>query len=397
MPFYFSVYSTLLLIGFLQGLVYGGLLIRRGLREERLSDLLLAALLILVGLHIAQYMLGFAGWYDSRDGYSSFMFYFPFHHLFIVAPVIYFYVRSLINTEFRLGREHWWHFIPGLIYFGLYVFSFVADIVVSYWIQGNSLPEHFGTQGAWSAWRQGAVDVELTYLSKLSFLIYSVLTIMVYRQYKKHIYNQYSDTERIEFNWLRIILYIIVATLLFDLVWTILGEFVESSYTFGWAKRFAFAIMIYLLSILGYSHTQSLPQQLAFNPEKDKEEGDEFDKNDFPELAAHKSRLVDLMNTEKPYLNSNITLKDLAQQVGVNTSVLSKVINTGYQQNFNEFINAQRVNAVKEKLADKSYEHLTLTAIAFECGFNSKATFNRAFKKFAGLSPREFVAKIKAA
>jgi len=66
------------------------------------------------------------------------------------------------------------------------------------------------------------------------------------------------------------------------------------------------------------------------------------------------------------------------------------VINTMEQRNFFDFINYFRIEAVKQKITSKRYEHFTLPGIAFECGFNSKAAFNRAFKKITGVTPTEF-------
>ena len=94
------------------------------------------------------------------------------------------------------------------------------------------------------------------------------------------------------------------------------------------------------------------------------------------------------MREERPYLEPTITLTDLTRSIGVNTTVLFYAINKGFDKNFNDLINEYRINEVKSKLRKTDDE--TLLGIAFDCGFNSKATFNRAFKKFTGVSPEEF-------
>ena len=98
------------------------------------------------------------------------------------------------------------------------------------------------------------------------------------------------------------------------------------------------------------------------------------------------------MRKEKPYLDPELTLRDLARILGMNTTHLSQTINKGFGKNFNDFINEYRIEMVKKKLLSGERSNATLLELAFESGFNSKATFNRSFKKFTGKSPREFAA-----
>jgi AraC-like DNA-binding protein len=72
---------------------------------------------------------------------------------------------------------------------------------------------------------------------------------------------------------------------------------------------------------------------------------------------------------------------------------LSYVINTGFQKNFNDFVNAYRVADFQKKVNDPKLSHYTLLALAYECGFNSKSTFNRAVKKATGQLPSTFSTK----
>lgn len=91
------------------------------------------------------------------------------------------------------------------------------------------------------------------------------------------------------------------------------------------------------------------------------------------------------------FLNPKITLQQTADTLGTNTSNLSKLINLDYGLNFNDFVNKIRVEAVMDKIAEGEHQRLTLTAIAESCGFSSKSTFNRAFKKVTGMSPSAYV------
>ena len=100
------------------------------------------------------------------------------------------------------------------------------------------------------------------------------------------------------------------------------------------------------------------------------------------------------MQTARPYLNPELTLGELAGQLRTNTSLLSRVINTCFGQNFNDYINAHRIAEAECKLQDPRYQHYTLLAVALESGFNSKSTFNRVFKKLKAATPSEVAARL---
>jgi AraC-like DNA-binding protein len=90
-------------------------------------------------------------------------------------------------------------------------------------------------------------------------------------------------------------------------------------------------------------------------------------------------------------------LKQLAEKINCQPHHLSQVINQLFGKNFYDFINTFRVEEVKERIKDENYRHLTLLAIAFDCGFNSKATFNSVFKKFSGISPSVYKKELTSA
>jgi AraC-like DNA-binding protein len=110
------------------------------------------------------------------------------------------------------------------------------------------------------------------------------------------------------------------------------------------------------------------------------------------DLDNWKLKIETLLKTEI-YLNAELSLKLMADELQTNSSVLSKIINEGYGLNFNDFINQYRIQAVIKSIDSGKHIKHTFQGIAEDCGFSSKATFNRAFKKQMGISPSEYIAR----
>ena len=151
------------------------------------------------------------------------------------------------------------------------------------------------------------------------------------------------------------------------------------------------AIVVLFVGIKGYFTDTTKLNKISFsfspNPESIpsiKENDNHFSNDDVTKIASY-------MKTEKPYLNPDLNLSDLANSLDMNRAQLSQIINSGFQKNFNDFINEYRVNTFKEKLNLGEHEQLSLLGVAYDSGFNSKATFNRVFKKITQTSPSEYL------
>tara|TARA_B100000809_G_scaffold95005_1_gene93663 strand:+ start:20997 stop:22781 length:1785 start_codon:yes stop_codon:yes gene_type:complete len=99
-------------------------------------------------------------------------------------------------------------------------------------------------------------------------------------------------------------------------------------------------------------------------------------------------KLVKLMLDEKPFLDSSIGLKKLSEKLHESANHVSQVINEKHDINFFDFINSHRIDEMARLVKNPSNNNLTLLALAYESGFNSKTTFNTAFKKLKGKSPK---------
>ena len=252
-------------------------------------------------------------------------------------------------------------------------------------------------------------------MQKISIIIYLVASIRYYRKYKQYVYLETSFVEMASLRWLRNFLIafavLTVLPLLLEIASLLPALQAINQYITSWYYFLAFAVVVYYIAINGYSAVNIPLHRLRFQPqlllqyyhspkllagaavtEDAAFEVVEEKKEDIV-LATWKQKVKSLVEDEKLYEEPELTLSSLAKKMSTNTSVLSRVINQGFNASFNDFINEYRINAVKEKLQSGEQKIQTLLGIAYDCGFNSKATFNRAFKKTTGLSPKEWLQK----
>ncbi len=408
MRFEFGFYSSLLLIFFVHGIVYAVLLFRKGIKNESASDKWLALFLLLCVLYIAPWMLGFGGWYDNQP-YRDILFYTPMQHLFFMGPVIFFYVQSLLNPSFKFGKKEWLHLLPGILYLLYSLVIIVTDKIIlkKYYFLADGMDRDF------DGWYQKS--------GLISMVLYFIISLRYYKLYKKLMVQVISYADTVLFKWVKNFLFAFLLMQLLQVVFYIFSFIFPAldSYIGSWWFFFSFAVIFYYIAITGYSNSieTKVPFKLNlitykpslllqnFYPKNNTatfiedaeiieiENGETEKKPDIDLLDEWKSKISVLLESEKIYEDPELSLTQVAKQLKTNPSLLSKIINQGFQLNFNDFINNYRITAVKEKLQAGEQKTQTLLGIAYDCGFNSKATFNRAFKKATGASPKEWLKK----
>ncbi len=102
-------------------------------------------------------------------------------------------------------------------------------------------------------------------------------------------------------------------------------------------------------------------------------------------------RLTSYFEKEKPYLNPDLKLKDIADHLKTNTRYLSQVVNHQTNKNILYFINAYRINEAKSRIVSPSYSNLTTFGVSQICGFKNKSTFYKVFREFTGMTPKEYI------
>ncbi len=377
----FDIYSSPLVILLLQGLIFAFLILNKYLKRNYLPDLLLAIFLLLFSYERIHYTIGFMSWYDSYPNTKINYYLFPL--TLAIGPLLYFYVRSITNGKFKFTKKDVWHFVPFIAYL---LYRFILLLL-------DMSQEGFAeTQNGkfMSSIELSVVNPLLIVASSFHMLIYMAFTLQLYWFYRKKIKQFYSNTYKLELNWVRNFLVLYAALFVYDVFQNITDSFVvELHWTQKWWFHFLSSGAILYFGIKGFFTKTDKLQDIDFNfslsEEAEQEEVEAL--IDFPEIQLIKS----YMESEKPHLRPDLNLKDLSRALNLTSIQLSEIINKGFGMNFNDFVNTYRIDEMKAAFKEGRHKQLSLVGIAYDCGFNSKATFNRVFKKLTGTSPSDYI------
>lgn len=229
--------------------------------------------------------------------------------------------------------------------------------------------------------------------------LFIVLAIGLFHRYKKFLQTNFSNIDKLSFNWMRFLAFGLIILLSGALILVLLYEL----FSFPLSLYGIFAVIVLLFvnvlgfrgikhstifnqTIIPYNHAQ--PEELPTTTKEDTSYANYGLKQD--DAVALSGKLKTYMETEQPYINMDLTLKDLASALDTYPHYITQVLNTVFNQNFYDFINTYRVEEVQRRLHDPQFKNLTILAVAYDCGFNSKSSFNRIFKQKTGLTPSEY-------
>lgn len=402
MPFNFYYKSVFLLFFFIQGLVFTFLILKKGMTHRNSAAKYLSLFVFMGSLYLCPWMLGHENWY-ANDGYREFLFFVPFHQVLLMGPVIFFYTKSLLSPDFKISKQELLHFVPGLLYLLYSLIVFVTDqlILDEYYFYAD------GRDKDLSPWYQ---------ISGLaSMILYTILSIRYYYAYQHRIFQELSYADTVLFQWIKrfliVLLIILSLRILFMILYPEWGSFGQK-----WWYYLIFAFLLYYIALSGYSylieavsHAQVQNfgnRKLTPHPLEPREAPsiqmrEEKKEAKIDDIAAHaqleiwKPKVLKLLVEDQVFQNPTLTLHDLATSLDTTSKHASYIINQGFEKNFNDFINHYRVEAVKQQFEEGAYLRYTVLSIALNCGFNSKTTFNRVFKRITSLTPQQYLNQLK--
>jgi AraC-like DNA-binding protein len=358
----FSLIQILLFLGAAQGFFLAFILVstRQGNKK---ANRLLASILFIFCLNIVIHTI-------SHRPYS---FSVPHHEViitlifFLFGPLFFLYTNYLTAQRNQQKGQTYAHFIPFL------VCLFLTIPFYSVSLDQEKLP----------------VILEiLAYLVVFHVMFYMGWTVKILIRHSRKIRESFSSLDKINLNWLRFL------TIIFTLTWLAAIYFdsqIKSSHDWDYVWLLV-SVLMYLIGYFGLRQPEVFSGVVESDFSLSKEEKKKYKKSALSDDAAeiYLDKLLKYMQDHKPYLNSNITLPELAQHISISIHHLSQVINDRLQQNFFEFINKYRVQEAKNLLTDPGKKYLTIAAIGYESGFNSNSSFNAVFKKYTGQTPSQY-------
>ena len=355
------------LLGLVQGLLLGTLILFSH-RQWR-PTLLLGLFILTLAIRILPFLL-------TRTEFGNFHLetrWVPLYFFYTSLPLLYLYTLQLADG-FRWRRD-WVHLLPGVLEVVLFTGLYLADRFVA----GDLFSPVLGER----------IFVVYVSLAALPAAVYTYLIFRWLNRTRNTLLHYYSDLTGKDLRWIKIlVIYLFLMGLTYLLLRTLPLEIDRDAVIlFGAIGN---TLGIYYATINGYRQMALLPPPRPVarpQPLPPLEPEDSTVETDQPLLYA---RVEKYMQAHRPYLDPQLTISDLSAALGTSERTLSRTINGGSDLHFNGYVNRYRIECAQEFLRNPQYDHFTMEGIATEAGFNNKATFYRAFKKYSKLSPATF-------
>ncbi len=375
----FNTHDLVLLITIYQCLLFSFFLLtlKKGKKQ---SNILLALFLLSHAAIPMDILVSFgAAFRQFAIQLSPNLFHFFKNAYWLEAPLLLFYIRSLIYKDFTLRKVDFIYFLPFCVSFMDYLVNWVFEdnlvklnILNSYQVAQDSLFQR------------------MSYLFREAFRLFcGILCFTELTNYRKQIKNELADIEDVDLTWLKILtigfLVIFADAVLTSLA--IISSFELHVYIdFEFLGLFANYTTLFLISFLiffslGYSNVfKGIETEPEPTPQPEES----------PIDPVQVDTVERYMEEQKPYLNHLLSLDNLSNQLKMSPRNLSQLINRHFKKNFFEFINGYRISESKALLLDEKNRKVTMLDIMDKAGFNSKATFNTLFKKQVGMTPTQY-------
>lgn len=354
-------------------------------RGKRISNILLGIFFLSLCLNFTDGILILNNAYVNHPSFA----FIGNNFSLLFGPLLFLYVKSVIYKDFKLKPFMLLHIIPFLV---LLIFS-----VLTYHLQSGEMKLFILS----SVGKQEIPAVVYLIGSSLyiQFYAYCFASLKMITNFRISMKNQFSELNKINLDWLHstVVFFMIVIGI------GMLNSFIPITPLTQYFSVTLFLIIVALFLFINRVLFKALRQPEIFEgirEEKEDSLGLQFETVKTVKYASSslseiekdkvKTSVLDYMEKEKPFLEPQLTLEELADMLKLKPKILSQVINECLNQNFFDFINRYRIEEAKKLLINSEDKKITVLEVLYKVGFNSKSSFNTLFKKYTGVTPSEF-------
>ena len=384
--------ATIITIGIIQAFFFAVLALTK--KKKEVPDYILAILFLIICYQLGVNYITVTP--ELREKYVHFVGTAGPASL-LYGPLLFFFIKNYISENQKFKLKYLLHFVP-----------FILDHLYGYLTFYLQTKQEKLEDIAEIISGQPDADLAVSLLVRsIHPIIYCLWSISVLKVHRKNIKKLFSFTsEKLTLDWLW---YLTWSMLVVGFSAFVLNLIIVFGDVADWVslRMIIFVIAAFWVFFLGYYSVRKTPFYRSYHvagfdtlefdnisKQTEKYEKTKLKEEDIPGL---KKKLLEYMEKEIPYLNKNLTIGELSESIGVPTYQISQLINDQLGKSFFEFVNSYRVEEVKQRFFDPQFSNLTLLGIAMECGFNSKASFNRIFKQLTNQTPTEYIKTNKAA
>lgn len=339
-------------------------------KGNRLSNVIFSLFLFSKGLSIFTHLLFRLNIYVD----FPYLLYLQFDYSFLYGPLIFFYTKSIVYRNFSIKKSYFIHFTP-------FILASIFQVALINRLITDINQEFIIPDSSHVFWRIAIVRSIIHFLQVAAYLFAS---LRILSHYRKEIKNVFSSLYNVNLSWLNFVIFGFIGIWAIDTVILIILLIIKVP-----------SVLLELISIILifiYANIivlRGLMKSEIFSgiEEKPKYEYSTLIRSDIEDYIK---KLRTYMETKKPHLESSLTINQLAKKLSMPTKHLSQVINDHLNQNFIEFVNRYRIEEAKQILLDSRQYERTVLQVLLDVGFNSKSVFNRAFKKYTGMTPSKF-------
>lgn len=344
-------------------------------RADRTANFFLGTVIFVISYVVLSITAAKSGFLDIFPGWMAL----PVPFAFLIPVGFYFYFQKLFEPAWRLRFFHLLHLVPAIICWLVLTPWYWAPVEVRYAYYD---PEPFSVR-----WWCGVI-----YFTSMT--IYCVVIWKMFRRFEERLANVRSEIEQFKVARLKFFMGVFVLQSFLTLLTIVtLGKSPYLEIAIFVASTSLVAIALYALRwspMLQVVSTEFVVNDVI--PEGEYAQSPKYETSGLaPEaLEPLSRRLLQHLETSRCYTESNLKLADLARAVKLSEYQTSQVINVGLKENFFTLINRYRIEEAKRRLSNGNAEAANILEVAYEVGFNSKSSFNNAFRKWAGMTPSEF-------